>query len=174
MSALSLARTVRFTPYRRGAGPSFTLRLFWTGRVGEYGKNVIAYRLVSEGRVLFEGQDFQGHCDADSNEAVEGIMGFLTLQPGDTDEEYFASYTAEQLAFAAAHAEQLSSEVDFRFRCPECGSSLNDDGECGRHGHPRDVRRREEQLRLSAVHSHTTTGFCPICITPGGGCSFAG
>jgi hypothetical protein len=141
MSELTLARTVRFTPYRKGAGPSFTLRLFWTGRIGEYGKNIIGYRLVSEGRVIFEGQDFQAHCDADSNEAVEGIMAFLTLQPGDTDPEYFASYTDAQRAYCDAHAESLSGEVDCRFRCPECGSSLNDEGHCNSHGDPRAIRR---------------------------------
>lgn len=134
MSELTLARTVRFTPYRRGAGPSFTLRTFWTGGIDSAGRNRIGYRLVSEGRVLFEGADFHGHCDADSNEAVEGIMGFLTLKPGDTDKEYFARYTPEQRAYCDAHAEALSYEVMRRFTCAECDRCLEDGECCPSHG----------------------------------------
>lgn len=118
MTDLTLARTVRFTPYRKGHGPSFTLRMFYTNQVGEYGKQAIGYRLVSEGKVIFEGSDYYAHCDAGSDEAVEGIMGFLTLKPGDTDPEYFAKYTPEQTAFAEQHAEHLGYEVANRFQCP--------------------------------------------------------
>lgn len=141
MTAITnLARTVRFNPYRKGQGPSFTLRMFHTGLTGEYGKRMIGYRLVSEGKVLFEGQDYYAHCDADSNEAVEGIMGFLTLKPGDTDPEYFGEYTPAQLAFAAEHAEHaehLGYEVSHRFQCPECGACLDEDGACYSHGQQR-------------------------------------
>ena len=128
MTDLTLARTVRFTPYRRGHGPSFTLRMFHTCLTGEYGKRRIGYRLVSEGKVIFEGDDYFAHCDADTNEAVEGIMGFLTLKPGDTDSEYFEKYTPAQLAFAEQHAESLSGEVSHRFQCHECGACVDEDG----------------------------------------------
>ena len=140
MSDLTLARTVRFNPYRKGAGPSFTLRMFWTGLTDSAHRNIIGYRLVSEGAVLFKGQDYAAHADADSDAAVEGIMRFLTLRPGDTDAEYFASYTPAQLEFAAQHAESLSCEVDARFCCPECGACLDSDGCCFSHGQQR--RRR--------------------------------
>lgn len=129
-----LARTVRFTPYRRGMGPSFTLRLFWTGLCDHAGRNRIAYRLVSQGKVLFEGDDYHAHDDADSGKAVEGIMTFLTLRPGDTDEEYFANYTDAQRAFCEQHAEALNCEMGNRFQCRECGSALDDDGSCWTHG----------------------------------------
>jgi hypothetical protein len=172
----NLERTVRFHPYRKGDGPSFTLRLYSTGLTGEYGKNRIAYRLISsETGVLFDGDDLQCHSYADENETVECIMTFLTLQPGDTDPEYFKDYTDAQREFAAQHAEALGCEVDHRFRCHECGSALDEDYSCRTHGKR---NRRKDALpdgaMTSAVHSHTTTGFCPVCIKPGGGCSFAG
>ena len=66
---------------------------------------------------LFEGEDFG--CSPlhsiDSYEAVESIMGFLTLRPGDTDADYFAEYTSEQLRFCDDHAEALRCEVEARF-----------------------------------------------------------
>lgn len=135
-----LARTVRFTPYRKGMGPTFTLRMFWTGLTGEYGKLRIGYTLTMrepESRkpvVLFDGDDYFAHCEPDQNEAVGGIMGFLTLRPGDTDTEYFDAYTDAQRAYCDAHAEQLSGEVSCRFQCHECGGSLDDNYSCRSHG----------------------------------------
>jgi hypothetical protein len=51
----------------------------------------------------------------DSDKAVGSLMGFLTLRPGDTDSEYFESYTPEQMHFAETHAEALACEVMARF-----------------------------------------------------------
>jgi hypothetical protein len=38
-------------------------------------------------------------------------MGFLTLKPGDTDSDYFAEYTPEQMDYCQRYAESLSCEV---------------------------------------------------------------
>ncbi len=167
-------RTVRFTPYRKGHGPTFTLRMAWTGRCDSAGRCCIAYRLTSQRRVIFEGDDYAAHLHSDESletddTLVEGLMGFLTLRPGDTDDEYFQKYTPAQLAFAEEHAESLSGEVAGRFQCPDCGGALRK-GRCSSHGTPKECYARQS----SAVHSHTTTGFCPVCITPGGGCHMAG
>ncbi len=97
-------------------------------------------------------------------------MGFLTLRPGDTDPDYFEDYTPEQHAYCDAHAEALSCEVSARFTCAECGRCLEDGEACPSHGLKAGQAPR---AMTSAVHSHTETGFCPVCITPGGGCSFA-
>ncbi len=114
-------RRVRFAPYRRGMGPRFTLTL-WEAPSNASHREMLGYRLrmVGEGkpaRTLFEGEDFG--CSplhaTDSDEAVEAIMGFLTLRPGDTDPEYFAGYTAEQADYCAQHAEALGLEVYCRF-----------------------------------------------------------
>lgn len=97
-------------------GPVFTLRMFDTGGyIG--GKYRVAYTLRSEGKTIFEGEDFGcSPMDAiDSDGAVECLMGFLTLRPSDTDSEYFDNYTEEQLDFCSSHAEALSCEVYSRF-----------------------------------------------------------
>jgi predicted RNA-binding Zn-ribbon protein involved in translation (DUF1610 family) len=137
-------RTVRFTPYSKGNGPSFTLRLAWGGRCDSAGRCILTYRLTSERRVIFEGSDYCAHV-RDSLETddslVEGIMTFLTLRPGDTDEEYFRDYTPEQLAFCDAHAETLHCEMGARFQCPECGNVLRK-GHCSSHGSAKALRAR--------------------------------
>lgn len=69
------------------------------------GRYRIGYRLADpNGRVIFEGEEFRpSPCHAiDSDESLRSLLGFLTLKPGDTDREYFASYTAEQIAFATS------------------------------------------------------------------------
>jgi hypothetical protein len=118
-----IIRRVRFTPYRKGMGPTFTLTMWDTGRMdtgapaiqaagrtGYGGKWLVGYRLTMRqgGRrtVLFQGEDFG--CSPlhaiDSDAAVVGIMAFLTLRPGDTDREYFESYTTVQLDYCQEHA----------------------------------------------------------------------
>lgn len=80
----------------------FTLRTWATRATDHRGQTVIGYEFKVGDEVIFEGEDFAGsplHGD-DSDETLRALMGFLTLRPGDTDAEYFASYTADQLAFA--------------------------------------------------------------------------
>ena len=114
-------RTVRFTPYLSGMGPRFTLQTWDTGQTIMDGKNRLAYRLSSheDGNtdVLFDGSDFGcSPCHAiDSDDTCAGIMGFLTLRPGDTDPEYFEDYTEAQLEYADQHAETLGWESICRF-----------------------------------------------------------
>lgn len=108
-------RTVRFFPYRKGMGPTFTLRLYYLGleRIGY----VLTMREHRKTVNVFEGSDFHPspmHA-IDGDDAVKALMGFLTCKPGDTDADYFASYTSEQLDFCSVHAEVLSSEVEMRF-----------------------------------------------------------
>jgi hypothetical protein len=43
----------------------------------------------------------------DSDEALRALLGFLTLKPGDTDQEYFDAYTPRQLAWCKSKAEEL-------------------------------------------------------------------
>lgn len=123
MTDHSLLRTVRFSPYRAGMGPRFTLTMRDSGELDSRGVTRIAYRLTMRepgarrSVVIFEGSDYSGspmHAD-DSDDNVAGLMGFLTLRPGDTDAEYFESYTPEQRAYCDAHAESLSCEVMTRF-----------------------------------------------------------
>ena len=107
-------RLVRFRPYNQG--PTFSLeltdlllgdRIGYTLRQHEHGKTA----------VIFSGKDFRPsplHAwDADAT--VAGLMTFLTLRPGDTDADYFATYTPAQLAFRDEHAEALSTAAYARF-----------------------------------------------------------
>lgn len=117
MTTKDIIRRCRFTPYRKGAGPSFALTMWATGRADSRGQTIIGYTLTSGGKVVFTGEDFAGspmHAD-DSDATVAALMGFLTLKPGDTDRDYFANYTAEQMSFAETHADALAMEVMSRF-----------------------------------------------------------
>lgn len=127
-----LLASVVFDPYIPGGGPTFGLALTDTGRIGEYGKHIFHYKLtmtdperVSEDCIrppqtttLFEGEDYEAHLVKDHpdghhdlNSVIRGIMGFLTLRPGDTDEDYFKDYTPEQLHYCQEWAEALSLDV---------------------------------------------------------------
>jgi hypothetical protein len=121
-------RTVRFAPYRKEIGRSFVLDTWDANTYDHHGKAGIAYRLVmvthGKRECLFYGDRSNGAlvwhplCTGsaiDSDEAIKTIMGFLTLRPGDTDDDYFAGYSQEQLDFATFHAEALSYEVEARF-----------------------------------------------------------
>lgn len=111
-------RQVRFRPFLTGKGPKFTLTT-WHNTLKE---GCLKYKLVMslEGKsyVLFEGDDYKPSIlvQPDSDEAIEDLMGFLTLRPGDTDKEYFDKYTPGQLDFCAKYAETLSGEVSARFQ----------------------------------------------------------
>ena len=131
-TADQLLRTCRFSPYRKGMGPTFRLQT-WDTYQTRGGKSMLGYRLTMILQtatmpapgfyVLFEGEDFG--CSPmhaiDSDAAIEGIMSFLTLRPGDTDSEYFAEYTPAQLDYCSQHAEALSSCVQARY-CDENGN----------------------------------------------------
>ena len=112
-----IVRRVRLSPYRKGAGPTFTLTLSATNRTDWRGQTILAYRLSEGRRIIFEGDDFTGSpLDTDdSDETIAALMTFLTLRPGDTDAEYFSSYTDAQREFASEHAEILSWYCATRF-----------------------------------------------------------
>jgi len=75
------------------------------------GRNNLGYEFIApDGSVLFKGEDF---CSSplesiDSDNVLRCLLGFLTLKPGDTDDEYFADYTEAQMDFAQGDAEELS------------------------------------------------------------------
>ena len=118
---LSKIGTCHFRPYRKGMGPWFKLETLDTGQSDRRGGWYIGYRLTEydsgSATVLFEGYDFSASpmWAVDSDECMGCIMGFLTLRPGDTDEEYFEDYTPRQLEFCDQHAEHLGFEVYRRF-----------------------------------------------------------
>lgn len=83
------------------------------------GRDYLGYRLLDSGRVIFEGVDFSPSplFAWDSEDAVMALLGFLTLQPGDTDEEYFEGHSQEQLDWIMGEsAEELRMVwLDFEY-----------------------------------------------------------
>lgn len=114
-------RRVKLAPYRKGMGPTFTLTTWWDGNEPTYGKDRLRYelRMHLNGKttVLFAAADYccspMDACDSDA--AIGGLLGFLTLRPGDTDAEYFANYTPAQLDYCAKYAEALNCASGDRF-----------------------------------------------------------
>ena len=92
-----------------------TLRTWDTGRTSGGGmmrRARIGFELRDPaGALIFQGDDFGSSpmLAIDSDEALRGLLGFLTLRPGDTDRDYFAGYSPEQLAFAgSSECEELA------------------------------------------------------------------
>lgn len=71
------------------------------------GRTTWHYVLEHNGNVIFEGTDYSTW-PVTYGDAARGVLGFLTLRPGDTDAEFFDSYTPEQIAWRDEHAEDLS------------------------------------------------------------------
>ncbi len=108
-----LIRRVTFKPYLEGHGPIFRLSLYDTSSGLLRGRSYLAYVLTADGVPIFQGNDYSpapSHA-IDSDDSIEGLMAFLTLRIGDTDEEYFKDYSPAQLEFTEQHAEQLACEV---------------------------------------------------------------
>ena len=92
----------------------FRLDLYDT-HVTDDGHHVLAYRLF-DGEVdepdlpVFEGADFG--CSPmhaiDANATIRSLLNFLSLRPGDTDPDYFDSYTPRQVAWRDYRAEDLA------------------------------------------------------------------
>ena len=61
------------------------------------GREYLKYVLYDDNDIIFQGNELNtplAHNDMDS---VMALLSFLTLQPGDTDGEYFKAYTPKQL-----------------------------------------------------------------------------
>jgi len=78
----------------------YTLQTWDTGQRAEHGQKRLHYELrTPTGEILFQGSDFGcAPGDAiDSDQSLRSLLSFLTLKPGDTDRDYFAEYTPQQL-----------------------------------------------------------------------------
>ena len=94
----------------------FTLTLWDAYRRdgGAFGRCYLDYRLTDRGQVIFQGGDFApSPCYAlESDESMVGLLSFLAIQRGDTDEEYFEKYTQKQIEWAnSARCEELKMIV---------------------------------------------------------------
>jgi hypothetical protein len=78
------------------------------------GTRFVQYFAFLDGKLLFEGKDYRPSplMEIDSLEAIVTLLSFLTLRPGDTDDEYFSKYNAEQMQWAKSRdCESLSGLV---------------------------------------------------------------
>jgi hypothetical protein len=114
-------RKMVFTPYNNG--PVFTLHTYrvWLSPYGPTdGKERLEYTLHMKehgiSSLVFHSDDFR--CSplhaTDSDETMRSLMGFLTLRPGDVEDEYFTGYSTDQRDFADLHAEALWIETETR------------------------------------------------------------
>lgn len=93
----------------------YNFNVYLTYRGGEN----VQYHAFLNNELLFTGEDYKPSplIMQDSLEAVVSLLGFLCVQPGQTDPAYFAKYSDKQLDWAASHsAELLNIEIsDFDY-----------------------------------------------------------
>jgi len=99
-------------PFVKWRADSFELFIFHTHQRQD-GKWRLAYVLLDGGEVIFKGDDFFSPNDLDERWNVAQLLGFLSLRDGDTDDEYFESYTPEQIAWRDERAAELGLWVSF-------------------------------------------------------------
>ena len=101
----------------------FKVELFDLNR-RNWGKNILGYNCYDGEWLVFSGDDLG--CSPlhaiDSDDSIFALLGFLTLKPGDTDQEYFDDYTDCQLDWCkSGRCEELSLMVyDFEMGHKEC------------------------------------------------------
>lgn len=62
----------------------------------------------------------RGTC-VDSSAARELVLSLVSMKPGDTDDDFFADYTPEQLTFTEAYGEEIGMIRESRY-CDENGN----------------------------------------------------
>jgi len=159
----------------------YELRTWDTYRTDGRGKSILGYQLKGpDGRVLFEGEDF-GNSPmnaVDSDDTLRALLGFLTLKPGDTDAEYFANYTPEQMAFARGPAEQLQMYAEEEGGWPfENLDDWSSENPPPHHPRPHHVRAGQRNARIVIVPvepNPTLPQFYTIEVTKDGGGAWFG
>ena len=114
IEAMNTSKMECIKVWRRG---NLRLTIWDTGKRGYYGeKSRLAYRFRQKGKLLFEGDDFYPsllYAD-DSMQTMYSLLGFLTVRRGDTDDEYFVTYTKCQIAWCdSQECEELSYFVTY-------------------------------------------------------------
>ncbi|CAB4126571.1 hypothetical protein UFOVP75_12 [uncultured Caudovirales phage] len=66
-----------------------------------------------------------GHASLDGIFARKCVLSLVGMKPGDTDREFFDSYSEAQLAFVKAHGEEISMVREMRYCDPDTGNLKN-------------------------------------------------
>ena len=93
----------------------YRLVVYDTGRLEHRGYPELGYYFFNRDyELIFHGEEFSVLPGGEyyPERAVNDLLGFLTIKPGDTDDEYFEDYNAKQMHFALNEAEDLSIHVD--------------------------------------------------------------
>jgi len=89
----------------------FRLELYDSGKRNPHtGRYYIGYKFYHDDNLIFSGEDFSPsplHA-IDGDESIASLLSFLSLQPGDTDDEYFDDYMPEQMEWCQQYGEELS------------------------------------------------------------------
>lgn len=123
MTDPTLAFTLRI---RAGNDPMIIIRAFDDAGWDHAGRVKLRVEVRQGGKVIFpKGALYcAGHFLSDGIEAKELVLSLVGMRPGDTDCEYFADYTPEQLAWAREYGESIAWEADLRYR--------DDNGRCAK------------------------------------------
>lgn len=113
-----LLRRVKFAPLTEG---SIELTTWDTGTTRN-GRTYITYEMKWNGKPVFHSDDFgvSPYASIDSDATLISLMSFLSMRPGDTDADYFDSYSERQLEWA-------NSDMCEALQC-ELGANSEDDG----------------------------------------------
>ena len=81
----------------------------------------LPYNMMVNGEVLFSGSDFSpSPMDAiDSIDALICLLSFLTVRPGDMDDDHFKDYTLAQLDFANSNQCEDLQALPYDFEAGE-------------------------------------------------------
>jgi hypothetical protein len=138
----------------QGRKGDYVLTTWDTHRRDQWGKYILGYSLTGphgkgkrSTKPIFTGEDY--HVGAgqaiDSDSAIRALIGFLAIQPGDTDDEYFDKYTKRQLRFAKEEGEELSmyamEDADDPYPLEDVGGRA---GGKKRHGQPSFAKQARE------------------------------
>jgi hypothetical protein len=113
-----------FTLRFRLSGGTLTIKAWEGPSVGPYHTRIDVEASWGGFKLFPRGATYCGlprFYSLDGANAKELVGSLLAMKPGDTDSEYFASYTPEQLAWAEQYSEELSCEVQARY-CDENGA----------------------------------------------------
>lgn len=114
------AFTLRVKLYRDSA-PLIVIRAYDHNARLQDSHNRVDIEVRQGGKVVFPlGQLYVGIPKAsghatDGLYAKEAVMSCVAMAPGDTDADYFASYTSEQLDWARENGEALGMERETRY-----------------------------------------------------------
>ena len=110
---------LHFALYCKECGPSrVTIRAWEHGFEGPNHTRIDCQLLWNGKEVFPRGSMWAGvpsHQSIDGDAAKELATSLFCMKPGDTDAEFFANYTPEQIEWVNAHAETLSLEKVSRF-----------------------------------------------------------